>query len=55
MKVITVLSCHLLYLSYTTVEVIGKRYIYLAVLLALRVIPTDLFASLVSPVVLFLW
>jgi hypothetical protein len=55
MKVITVLSCRLLYLSYTTVEVIGKRYLYLAVLLALRVIPTDLFASIVSPVVLFLW
>jgi hypothetical protein len=55
MKVITVLSRSLLYLSYTTVEVIGKCYIYLAVLLALQVIPTDLFASIVSPVVLFLW
>jgi hypothetical protein len=35
--------------------VIGKCYIYLAVLLALQVIPTDLFASIVSPVVIFLW
>ncbi len=55
MKVITILSCSLLYLSYTTVEVIGKCYLYLVALLALQVIPKDLFASIVSPVVLFLW